>query len=150
VSDQVPRKIFALSIVAGFSWAVQILSQQIWDLVELFGGLERLAVGLLLVIAIDYSGEIFVTILAFALFWIFFRGNRSFQQLERGIQTALLASLVFLIVTPFTSGMFYFIVPQPDSGSVATILSVGRNVSVALLIGGIMFPRMIATISSLR
>ena len=89
------------------------------------------------VIAIEYVGEILVTVLASRLIWLVLRSDRSFHHLERGIQTAVLAGLVFLIVTPFISSKFYFVVSQPDSRPVTAALSIGRNVSVGLLTGGI-------------
>ncbi|OSO97052.1 hypothetical protein B9H04_13670 [Halorubrum ezzemoulense DSM 17463] len=136
MSDQVSRGVFTLSVVAGICWIVRLLRSQIWYIVELFGGLERLSVGLFIVIAIEYLGEILVTILAFRLIWLVLRSDRSFHQLERGIQTTVLAGLVFLIVTPFISSMFYFVVPQPDTRPVTAALYVSRNIAVGLLIGG--------------
>ena len=96
-----------------------------------FGGLE-FPVGLFMLIGIDYSGETLVTILLFCLLWTVRRDNRSFHQLERGIQISVLTGLAFLTLTPFDSSLFYFVVPQPESRTVAEMLYVGRNISVAL------------------
>lgn len=140
MSNQVSNRILALSILGGICWIVQLLSRQIWHIIEWFGGLEFSA-GLFVVIGIDYAGEVLVAILAFCLLWIVLRDNRSFHQLERGIQIAVLAGLAFLILTPFDSSMFYFIAPQPESRTVTAILYIARNISVALLIGSIILPR---------
>ena len=105
MSERISRGVFALSIVAGICWIARLLRRQIWHIIELFGGLERLIVGIVMVIAIDYSGEVLVAILAFSLFWMVLRDDRSFYQLERGILTAVLAGLAFLILTPFSSSI---------------------------------------------
>jgi hypothetical protein len=76
------------------------------------------------------------------------RGDRSFHQLERGTQIGVLAGLAFLILTPFSSSMFYYLVPHPDSRPVTTILYISRNVSVALLIGCLILPRVTSEFSS--
>lgn len=141
MSEQIPRGVFALSIVAGICWIARLLRRQIWHIIELFGGLEHLIVGIFIVVAIEYSGEVLVAILAFSLFWMVLRDDRSFYQLERGILTAVLAGLAFLILTPFSSSIFYFVVPQPDSRLVTTMLDISRNISVILLIGSLIFPR---------
>jgi len=56
-----------------------------------------------MLIGIDYSGETLVTILLFCLLWTVRRDNRSFHQLERGIQISVLTGLAFLTLTPFDS-----------------------------------------------
>lgn len=147
MSDQVPRGIFALSIVAGICWIARLLRRQIWEVVELFGGIDRLIVGIFLATGIDYFGEVLVAIVAFRLLWMALRAVRSSAQVEQRIQIAILAGLVFLILTPLDSSLFYFIVPQPDSRPVTVLLYVGRNVSVALLIGSVIFPRIISKFS---
>lgn len=140
MSDQVSNRIIALSILGGICWIVQVLRRQIWHIIGWFGGLE-FPVGLFVVIGIDHSGEILVATLAFALLWMVLRDTRSFHRLERGTQLAVLAGLAFLIMTPFDSSLFYFVVPQPTSRTVTETLYVGRNVSVALLIGSLVLPR---------
>ncbi|MCY4732882.1 hypothetical protein KY092_20330 [Natronomonas gomsonensis] len=148
MSEQVPRSVFVLSLGAGICWTVRLLRRYIWHGIELFGGLERLVVGLSIAIVIEYFGEVLVAVLALRLFWMVRRDDRPFDRLEREIQLAILAGLAFLIATPFTSGLFYFLVPQPDPGPVAAALSIGRNVSVALLVGSLTVPRVISRCSS--
>ena len=150
MSDHLSGRLFGLSVVAGICWAVKLLQHHVWRGIELFGGVDSLAVGLLLVVAIEYSGAVLVTILALCLFWAFLRGDRPFYQLERGSQTAIVAGLAFLILTPFISSAFHFVVPQPDSGPVAVVLYIARNVSAALLVGGVLIPRLTTRFSSLR
>ena len=148
MSDQVPRGVFALSIVAGICWSVRLLRPQIWEIIESLGGIERLIVGLFMVVGIDHSGEVLVGVLAFRLLWMVLRDDRSFDRLERGVRIGALAGLVFLISTPFSSSLFYFVVPQPDSRTVTVTLHVVRNVSVALLIGSSILPRISSEFSS--
>ncbi|GAA0506030.1 hypothetical protein [Halorubrum aquaticum] len=148
MSDQVPRGVLALSIAAGVCWIVRLLRRQIWEIVESLGGVERLIVGLFMVVGIDHSGEVLVTVLVFRLLWMVLRDDRPFGRLERGVQVAVLAGLAFLISTPFTSSLFYFVVPQPDSRTITVILHAGRNASVALLIGSVILPRITSELSS--
>ena len=138
--NQVSNRIFALSILGGVCWIIRVLRRQIWHIIGWFGGLE-FPIGLFAVIGIDYSGEVLVAILAFCLLWIVLRDDHSFHQLERARQIATLAGLVFLILTPFDSSLFYFVVPQPESRTVTAMLYVGRNISVALLIGSVILLR---------
>ncbi|WP_066416737.1 hypothetical protein [Halorubrum aethiopicum] len=148
MSDQVPGDVFALSIVAGICWSLRLLRRQIWEIIESMGGIERLIVGLFMVVGIDHSGEVLVAVLAFRLLWMALRDDRSFDRLERGVRIGVLAGLAFLLLTPFSSGLFYFVVPQPDSRTVAIVLHVVRNVSVALLIGSSILPRISSGFSS--
>lgn len=148
MSGQVPRGVFVLSAVAGICWIGRLLRRHIRDGIELLGGLERLVVGLSIAIVIEYSGEVLVAVLALRLCWMVRRDDRPFGRLERELQLAVLAGLAFLIATPFTSGLFYFLVPQPDPGPATTAVYVGRNVSVALLVGSLTVPRVISGCAS--
>lgn len=117
-------------------WGARLLRSHIVGGVEIFDGVG-LAAGLFIAVGLDYSGEILAALLAFSMLWVSLRDTRALRRIEAGTRVAVIAGAVFLVVTPSDSHVFYFVLPQPDSTLVATVLYISRNLAVAFLVGGV-------------
>jgi len=138
MSSWFPRISVPVALLGSLLWIVAQYKSQIagavpFDLDLLFG--------VLFVVVVDWGKEIVVIALSISILWRIYQHPKSVVQLDYLPVIAIIAGILFLILTPFTSSMFYYIIPQPTSQLRFSLI---RELSVIALISSILLDTLLS------
>jgi hypothetical protein len=142
MSNWFSRRFVAAALLGGLLWIADHYSSQIAAAVPFD---FNLLIGLLFAVVVGWGQEIIMLVLSISILWQTYQDPRSVTQLDYLPVISNVAGILFLVITPFTSGIFYYIIPQPQSQFALIFI---RELSVIGLISSILLEKLLFSSTS--
>jgi hypothetical protein len=146
MSDGFPRGAVPVSILAGALWVARPAA--LFGYVESLVGEVPYGVGFIFAAIVGGIGrDLLVGVLAIAVLLTVFRGSESFGQSDRLVRLAAVAGAVFLLLVLPIDDVVAGRVARPQFETVFRVITVGRSICAAALIGSVLLGATLSRVS---